>query len=461
MVLGRPQVGLSAMKRGLMLLSLVVALILAVLPAAVAQDSEEVAASVAETGVYVASGSDASAVRVGELVGALRNAGENISMVVLDEEPLAGATTFAGAVSDRVGGGLVLVVAPETIGIDGISQEFGDVEIEEAVNASFAGESDLGVLEIFTETLIGNVVATDTGDGASATTPEPAAAGSETTSGGNGFLIFLVVVAGGALLFFWWRSRQAKTKGPRLHPGLAEAKEAVQQQINAVANDIIDMEDEVRGADNDRVDEFYQAAGRTYNTVTEAFPEATTPQAVLDLSNELDEAIWQLDSAEALLDGKPLPDRPRPKRLPAPEPAGAPSDSRPSGGSALPPRPSYDQPTFDRRSSRRSSYSTGPGVMDLLMGVAGAMMAGRGRGGGGLLGGLGSRRSSTTTARSRRVPPQQFPSVPSSRSGGPIVPSPSRSSSSRGSSRSSGSRSSRTRRGKTGRVRAGGRRRRG
>ncbi len=458
------------MKRGWIVLSLVVAMVTATgVPSAGAADSAEVADAIAETGVYVEPGVSASEVRIGELVSALRSEGENISMVVLAQEPVGGANTFADAVVRRMGAGLVLVVAPDTIGVSGTSEEFGDLEIDDAVEASFAGETDIEVLEIFTSQLLGTDVAvvvplplltttqapTTTTQGP-ANTAAPGAAGSDSSDGGgSGFLLFVVLAGGGLLLFFWWRRRQSATKGPRLHPDLAEAKEVVQKQINAVANDIIEMEDEVRQANNTQVDEFYEAAGSTYNDVTEAFPTANRPQTLLDLSNKLDEAIWQLDSAEALLDGKSPPERPQPKRLPAAEPA--PPDGRPEG-SRLPPRPTYDQPAYDRRPGRRSTYSGG-GLMEILIGVAGAMMAGRSRGGG------GSRASRATTrsgvpARRRRVPPAEFPQVPgTSRAGGPIVPSPSRPGRRRTSPTASRS-STRTRRGKVGRVRTGGRRRR-
>ncbi len=439
------------MQRGWIVLSLVVAMVVAAgVPSAGAADSAEVADAIAETGVYVEPGASASAVRIGELVSALRSEGEDISMVVLAEEPVGGATTFADAVVRRMGSGLVLVVAPDTVGVSGTSEEFGDLEIADAVEASFAGETDLEVLELFTSQLLGV-------DVAPATTAAPGAAASDSAEGGgSGFLWLLALVGGGLILFFWWRRRQGATKGPRLHPDLAEAKEVVQGQINAVANDIIEMEDEVRQANNPEVDEFYEAAGSTYSDVTEAFPTANRPQALLDLSNELDEAIWQLDSAEALLDGKTPPERPEPKRLPAPEPA--PPDPRPEG-SRLPPRPTYDQPVYDRRPGRRSSYSGG-GLMEILMGAAGAMMAARGRGGGGLVASRTTTRSGAP-ARRRRVTPAEFPQVPGkTRSGGPIVPSPSRSGRRRTSSTASRS-STRTRRGKVGRVRTGGRRRRG
>jgi hypothetical protein len=424
------------MRRSVFILTLVAAVVGPGAGVALAQDSSDVAAAVAETGVYVDPASDASEERVGEIVGALRAEGENISIVVLAEEPLAGATTFADAVSNRLDSGLVFVVAPETIGIAGTSEEFGDIEIEEAVEASLDGADDMEVVVLFAASLAGEGALGGPGEAAESVTGTEAGGDS---SGGFSFIWLIVLAAVAAVGFLWWRSRQDATKGPRLQPQLADAKEAVQDQINAVANDIIEMEDEVRAADNAQADEFYEAAGRTYGEVSDAFAGATTPEEVLELSNRLDEAIWQLDSAEAALDGKPPPARPEPKRLPVPEQA-APASTPPverTPGSTLPPRPDYD-----RRPTRRSGYSGGS-LMNLLIGAAGAIMTSRTRRRGGAIGGIGGLAPGRRPT-ARRVPPPRFPSVPT-RSG----PS------------SSSRTSTRTRRGRTGRVRSGGRRRRG
>lgn len=417
------------------------------LGSALAADAEDVAAVVADTGVYVEPGSDASAARLSDLVASVRNAGESVSYVALTDEPSGGATTFADAVFRRLGEGVVVVVAPETVSWSGRTEVFTDVEMNAAIEASLDAATDEEVFELFTATLIGAAVPDAPAGGDTGTATQPAT-GSD-SSGGSSLLIWLLLIGAGIVAFFWWRSRQNRVKGPRLDPRIAEVKTTVQEQIADVANDIIDMEDEVRVADNDQVDDFYEAAGRIYGDVTEDFPSANTPEALLALSNKLDEAIWQLDSAEALLDGKQPPPRPQPRTLPPPPaPAGTPQTT-PQGPSSLPPRPSH--PDYSRRPSRRSS-PMGGGLMDILIGMAGTMMAGRARGGGGLLGGRSSRGS--------RIGVPQFPQVPGGRSGSP-VPSPSRPGRSSSTGRSSSGRRGSARGGKTGRGRGGGRRRRG
>ena len=206
------------MKRGVTSMLFVLGLFLAVVPVAAAADSAEVATSVAETGVYVEAGASASASDVGDLVSQLRAEGENISMVVLSDEPVGGATTFADAVFNQLGQGVIVVVAPETVGVSGAAEFYSDEEIEAATDMSLEGGSDLEVLELFTASLLGTPVEE---------VQEPAAAtssGSDSSGGGSGFLIFLLLAGGGLIAFLWWRSRQNKLKGPKLHPKLAEAK---------------------------------------------------------------------------------------------------------------------------------------------------------------------------------------------------------------------------------------------
>jgi hypothetical protein len=211
----------------------------------------------------------------------------------------------------------------------------------------------------------------------------------------------------------------------------------VQKQVDALANDVLDMEDEVRVANNPEVDGFYNDASDTYRTITERLQKAETPAQLLELSNDLDIAIWQLDCAEAALDGKPKPPRPEPKRLePTPRPESKDRVTVPA------PRPDYQ-----RRPSRRSSY-LGPGMMEILIGVAGQVLAGGGRRSRPRSGGLGSMFGRSS---SRKPPPP-----PSRSSGGGVVPGPGspvpRSSSSRSKP------STKPRRGDDGRTRGGGRR---
>jgi hypothetical protein len=248
-----------------------------------------------------------------------------------------------------------------------------------------------------------------------------------------------VIVGGLALVVFFLIRRSGRQTVNAASEQMAKARMAVQKQVDAVANDILDMEDEVRVAANAEVDQFYNEASETYRTVTDRLQKAETPEQLLDISNDLDVAIWQLDCAEAALDGKPKPPRPEPKRM---EPV-----RRPGGDRVTVPAP---RPDYQRRSSRRSSY-LGPGMLEMLIGVAGQVLAGGGRGPrGGGLGSLLRRSSSRPTSRA---------DGPTARGGGGVVPGPGSPVPRRSSTRSPRSSRSTRRRSGGGRIRGGGRRR--
>src|SRR3990172_8472807 len=80
--------------------ALLAVLILVLIPAssALAQTPDEVAATVADTGMYVAPGLDANVSSVSASVTRARNAGVRMMVVLLDDDPTGGAATFAAAV---------------------------------------------------------------------------------------------------------------------------------------------------------------------------------------------------------------------------------------------------------------------------------------------------------------------------------------------------------------------------
>ncbi len=161
----------------------------------------------------------------------------------------------------------------------------------------------------------------------------------------------------------------------------------------------------MRVANNQEVHQLYDQASETYRTLEDRLQQADTPQELVDISNDLDVAIWQLDCAEAVLDGKPKPPKPEQKILEPPAPA-------PGDRVTIPaPRPDYQ-----RRPSRRSSYM-GPGMMDILIGVAGQVLAG---------GSTGRRRRRSWLdgwfVRHRATPADSTPAARSG--GGGVIPGP-------------------------------------
>jgi type II secretory pathway pseudopilin PulG len=290
-----------------------------------------------------------------------REAGEDLNIVVLATEPVSGATPFADAVLDELGAGVVFVIAPQSVAVVG----FGDVYTEAELGAALDRAVDLGGDDgDYALTFVAALTGTSLDGGA--------AAGDGDGGGGSGVLVMLVVIVVAAgVAFWWWNRREKRRRAETAAARLAKARAQIQEQVDAVANDILELEDEVRMADDPRADRFFEEAAETYRRVVEQAEGAETPGALLELSDDLDEAIWRLDCAEAVLDGNPLPDRPprpAPEEL-VPAPVGAPAPA--------PPAPPVE---YRRRSGRRSSYS-GPMMRDLLLMLGGSMLGGRARGG--------------------------------------------------------------------------------
>ena len=290
--------------------------------------------------------------------------------------------------------GIVLVVAPDTVGYAGLSTRATERELSLALDDALnIGGSDFDVASTFVGALPGVELS-----GASAPTSTSAATPATSRSGGGSWILWIILIAIAAGAFFLFlNSREPRGRehqGSALAKAKAKAKAEVGQMLSAVANDILDMEDEVRSADNERVDRFYQDASGTYSKSSKSFEDATTAQQLLELSNDLELATWQLDSAEAILDGNEPPRRPEPRRFetpaPAPSTTGTPAERRPQvvGTSQLPSRPEYN------RRPTRCSAAMGGGLMDLLSGVLAS----------GALTRLGGGRSSRRRPRARVLP---------------------------------------------------------
>ncbi|MEX0863696.1 MAG: hypothetical protein WD269_02340 [Acidimicrobiia bacterium] len=314
---------------------------------------QEVIPELEANGYYIEPGSGATESLISDAVFDGRADGGRLYIVVLAAEPPGGATTFADSVLDEMEEGYILTVAPESVGYAGDNSFWSADQMDRAVGASLDGSSDDDVVRLF----IGELVPDPGGEG---TAPTPTEAPGSTEGGGLGW-IWLLLLVGGGLLVFWMMSR-----GSRQAPDLTSVRDLARAKLNQVANDIIELEDEVLLSEDIRVKEHYQRASQTYSTAMSTVEDANTAPALMTVSTSLDEAIWELDCAEALLDGKPLPPKPEP-----PKPA-APAETV-----AVPSEP--QAPEYQRRSQRQSSFGSSE-LMNVLM----AILASQGmRGGGG------------------------------------------------------------------------------
>ncbi len=327
----------------------------------VAAGVSEVVSELESDGYYIEPGSSASEEVVSDAVFEGRAAGGRLYLVVLSEEPPGGATTFSDSVLDELGEGYVVTVAPETVGFAGDGSFWSAEEMNDAIDASLGGASDDQVVELFISGLIGADV-----------TPSPDGGDSGEAADGGGGLgwIWLLVIAGGVVLVVTAWRRGARQREEMAKGQLEEVRSKARQKLDEIANDIIELEDEVELSENTDVKSHYQRASATYTAALAEIDGVGSAEGMVALIAKLDTAIWELDAAEAILDGKPVPPRPAP---PEPKAESVPRD--------------VVDAEVDRRPQRQSSYA-GDDLMTALWAIL--AMSGRGPGGfGGIPGGFG------------------------------------------------------------------------
>jgi outer membrane murein-binding lipoprotein Lpp len=327
--------------------------------------STDVASDVATDGYHVDPNTSATNECVSASVSDARNAGANLSIVVLVEEPPGGATTFSETTLDALGTvGTVFTVAPESIGYRDTEEFWTVAQFNAALDEANSVASDNDVVRTFVNTLTG----------------DDAVCSNVSTAGksGWGFLVFVLIVAGGIVFLVWRSSRSNKE---RKKQNLATAKEPLQAQIDAIANDILELEDEVREAANGEATDHFNLATESFTTASDRLARANSPQALLNLGYDLDVTIWRLDCAEAILDGNPTPPQPVKPEPPKPKAPPPPVDHDPDrtddhrGGSDVAGLPKT-LPEYPRREARKSQYGS-DGLMAALL----AMQAMQGLGG--------------------------------------------------------------------------------
>lgn len=345
----------------------------------VAASPGEVVPELEANGFYIEPGSSASEDVVSDAVFEARSDGGRLYLVVLAEEPPGGATTFADSVLDQLVSGYVVTVAPETVGFAGDGSFWGTDEMNAALDASLDGASDDEVVQLFVSTLTGGVpISPDPGDG-------PV----EPTDGGiSGWVWVLLLIGGGGLLFFL-ASNSARRRSERAATELAKVKGMARGKLAEIANDIIEMEDEVALSANPEVTRHYQQASAIYTEVLARVEGESDPREMVDVVKKLDDAIWELDAAEALLDDKPIPEKPKP-----PEEKQPVSKPRPGPGEAS------EETSVGRRPERQSSYA-GNDLMNALWALI--AMSGRRDGWGHLPGGFGGPMSGGRTGGGGRM----------------------------------------------------------
>jgi hypothetical protein len=125
-------------------------------------------------------------------------------------------------------------------------------------------------------------------------------------------VVFLLLVT--VLAFLTWQRRRDQRLADKTR--IEQTRAAVRQQRDAVSNDILKLEDEVRAAGNQDALAHFRNATTAYAAIVGEFETSDTPDELTNLAARLDTAIWQLDAAEAILDGNPIPPEPQARILP-------------------------------------------------------------------------------------------------------------------------------------------------
>ena len=288
------------------ILTLVIAALFVLAPAghALAGTPEIVAPVVVDVGYYVDPG---LTVDTGSLSGSVTragNAGFRVMIVLLDTDPSGGVTTFAAAVLDRVGEGTVLVLSENQDGAE--STEFSQAQIEAALDAGFeAGGGDAGYVDAFVDELVGV--------SAPVTTVASGSSTSDSGGGGAGFLTFILIVAGLVAVVWWLIRRSRKQSEASALDRVQEARSEIQGQLDVMANTILEISDQVSASSTRDDNAYLEQASATFTEASDSFESADEMSKLEALSDRLDEARWQLDAAAAIADGKPAPEKPKPK----------------------------------------------------------------------------------------------------------------------------------------------------
>ncbi len=218
-----------------------------------------------------------------------------IGFVALSSTPGEGADRFAKEVFDAITTrDTVIVVTPDEFG--GSSAIYGDTTLAAAFDraADTAGDSYIDDLS--------QVAAALTDGGVPGRQAEPV-----TGPGGGGFGI--VVLVGLAVLgFVLWRNarRDREVLGERL----AEARAEIEAQMAAVANEILEFSDRVDAESYPEAVKRFRRASEIFQGAEERLAGARGPADLAALSNELAKAKWELEAAEAIVEGREIPPAP-------------------------------------------------------------------------------------------------------------------------------------------------------
>lgn len=421
--------------------SLLSAVFVVAVPTAAAQDVGDIVNELERNGYYIESGGEGSDSSFQDLVRQGERAQDNwYFLSMADTVPEDFADDLFGRVSPR---GNVLVYFIDGDGFVNVQLASDRSEaIETRALAPFDedwNQPEDFMADVVTEFDRQIAGSSSTSSGSTSTNPS-------SDSGGGGFpwlLVGIPVVFIGGLWFMNRRGKQKKADDTLETAQKIRAE--LQKELDELANDVLVLSGPVDLSDKPQVIEYYREATDTYLTISDEMPdgenlETANLRQLSEIGTRVAHARWQMDAAEAIMDGEPVPEKPKLPPPPAPKkPAPRPDQRR----QQMPQRQPRPRVPYSRSRSRNSG-----GLLDILIAGAGMMGTRRGGGmfgrsrGGGMFGGSSRSRSSGATQSTPRRGGGVFGGGSNSRSSSR---STSRSSS-RSSTRRSGNRRSTSRR---------------
>jgi hypothetical protein len=243
-----------------------------------------------------------------DLVARVTNSETRFYFVALATDPPEGTDEFAESVLVLLDeGATVVVISPGEIGAR--SDDFSGSELDRAVDAALgdAERSYEADFRVFAESLVAVSAGTTTGP---TQTTAASSSGGSSSSGGGGIFIFLAVVAGVIALVFFMTRRSAKQAKQAAGKRLDEAKQEIREQLDVIANEILSLADKVTLSEQDQAEEYFRTASATYQEAQDQLDKAANLAELERLSDQLDTTRWQLEAAEAVVEGRPIPPEP-------------------------------------------------------------------------------------------------------------------------------------------------------
>jgi len=363
-------------------------------PSASAQNVADIVDQLEQRGYYIESGAEGDPGRFEDLVSQGARTQDNWYFVSMSDTV---PDDFADDLFSRVSpAGNVLVYFFDAEGFVNVqlatnASEFVEDQALQAFEGNWDQPEDFmdDVVRDF-EALQGNTAGSTTSSGSTTSTT-----GSGSSSSGGGFpwlLVGIPVLFIGGLWFM--NSRSKKSKAEDDLETAQKIRAELQTELDELANDVLVLSGPTDVSENKQAIEYYREATDTYLLISDEIPEVEQLEAadlkeLAELGARVANARWQMDAAEAIIEGDPIPEKPKVAPPPAPKPRAQDTrQPRPQARRQMPQRQPRPRVPYSR--SRRSS---GGGLLDIL--IAGAGMMGRSGGrGGGMFGGSRGRTSS-------------------------------------------------------------------